>query len=322
MKLYNIKKNLNNICFVLTQPGSIFYLNPIIDKIKFPNIFVDKKISKSCIGKFKFKILNKKNLNKIFKYDVIITNLTQYDYLEKEILRLKKEKNYLIQFLDNWNFVKERLYYSNINKKFPNEIWALDHPTNLEIKKVCKNKNIKFKHFPHPGITNIQKNKYKISSNEKIKKVLIVLQPLNSLYLNNKHIKFKFSQKDLLEFFTKFIKINKNYKFKFALHPLMKTIKNSKLSFIRLKDVSEILSYNFVIGFFSTILSTSIKLNIPSGILKLKNEKYYLSKNIKKFFYIKNHFDLEQFLSKKIIKSNKIKYFNNEKILKYIYKLN
>lgn len=57
MKLFNIKKNLSNICFVLTQPGSIFYLEPLILKIDSPNIFVEEKLAKLCKGKFKYKII-------------------------------------------------------------------------------------------------------------------------------------------------------------------------------------------------------------------------------------------------------------------------
>lgn len=322
MKLLNIKKNLSNICFVLTQPGSIFYLESIILKIDSPNIFVEKKLAKLCRGKFKYKTINKKNLNLILRFKVVITNLTQYDFFEKEILRLKHKDLYLIQFLDNWNFVEERLYYSLKNKKFPNEIWALDNFTKLQIQNVAKDKNIKIKYFSHPGIANIQKKRKKLIQNRKFKNVLIVLQPLNTLYLNNKHIKFNFDQKDILNFFSKFISFNKDFKFKFALHPLMKNIKNYKLKFIRLKNMSEILNYDFVIGFFSTILSTSIKLGIPSGILRLNNEGYYLKKNIRNFFFIKNQSDLKYFLNKKNKKNIKIKILDNDKILKYVYKLN
>ena len=321
MKLFNIKKNLNNICFVLTQPGSIFYLEPLLNKIKSKSIFVEKKISHLCNGKFSYNLINKKNLSEVLKYNVIITNLTQYDYFEKEILRLKKKDNYLIQFLDNWNFVKERLYYSNLKKKFPNEIWSLDKLTNYEIKKSCKNKQVKFKYFSHPGISNIQKYK-KNDLNEIKKKVLIILQPLNTLFLNNKHIQFNFDQNDIFDVCEKVKKKNKSFNFTFALHPLMKSIVKPKLKFIRLKDTSEILHYTHIIGFFSTILSTSMKLSIPSGIFRLNNEKYYLNKNMKNVFFIKNELDLEKFLNKKFRKINKKINYSDNKILSRISELN
>jgi hypothetical protein len=310
MRLLNTKKNYKKICIVITQIGSIFYLLPIIKKFAKDNIkiFVDinceKEIKKK---KLEYTVIKKKNFTQILEYRIIICNLTLYDFYEKLILKKRTNYNYLIQFLDNWNFVENRLYYSHKKNFYADEYWALDNNTKNILKNELKKKNKKAEVliFEHPGILELKK-KYRPKYTKKSTKILILLQPLELVYLNNKLKKFKYSTKDIIKFIKDFQNNFSRVKFYFAFHPLMKVSYSKKKNFIKLNKIEDIFNYTHIIGLFSTVCSAAIEIGLPTAILTIKREEDYL-KNIarKNKYLISNYTELEYFIKKKLNKDYK-----------------
>ena len=331
MRLLNTKKNYKKICVVITQIGSIFYLLSIIKKFTNDNIKIfintncEKEIKKK---KLKYTVINKKNFTEILEYRIIICNLTQYDFYEKLILKKRTHYNYLIQFLDNWNFVENRLYYSHKKNFYADEYWALDNNTKNILKNELKKKNKKAEVliFEHPGILELKKS-YRPKYKKKVTKILIILQPLGLVYLNNKLKKFKYSTKDIIKFIKNFQNNFSKVKFYFALHPLMKVGYSKKKNFINLNKIEDIFNYTHIIGLFSTMCSAAIQIGLPTAILTIKKEKDYL-KNItrKNKYLISNYTELEYFIKKKLNKRYKRQLlFNNNSAymrIKNILKIN
>ena len=98
--------NSKKLCFVINQYGSLFYLLPIFNQLKKKKvnfkIYSDLLLQKKS---FKEKI-SVVSLREISKYKVIITDAVKGNFTCQKITNLKK--NYIIQFLDGWSYIKER----------------------------------------------------------------------------------------------------------------------------------------------------------------------------------------------------------------------
>ena len=312
-------KEKTNLCFLSNGMGSVFYLYPLImilkkKKINF-HIFCDNNTKRFWTKKkIKTQNINNKNYQKLLKYKIIISSAVIGNDIEKKII-LQKTNQYIIQFIDGWSFIKKRFKYKNSNV-CPNEIWCNDNLVKREIKKISKHSKIIT--TGHPGFERVLKKKPKKQNRKK--KILVVLQPLKQI--NN----FSFTEHDMIEFFSKeFFK--KNYNLDFAMHPDHKSFDFYKYkNVIKLNSESQILKYDYVISYFSTLILLSLSCGIRSSVFSLKKEKFQF-KVFKKFGleFSNNLSDIKNFLLNKLSKNNnelkKIHFLSTKRIFSRIKKI-
>ncbi len=209
--------NSKKICFVLNQYGSLFYLLPIFKLIKQKKIKIVIFSNLNLGDKKNFKKNVKPiSMNKISKFQIIITDAVKANMVCKKITNLKN--SYVIQFLDGWAYIKER-FIDGKKSFFGNEIWTLDNFSTKRIYLVTKKKP-KILKMGHPGYEEFLFKNKKIT--KKKKKILIVLQ-------NFKELKFNFSQYSTIDYFEKiFSKLSIKYNYFYLLHPGTKKKKLQK----------------------------------------------------------------------------------------------
>ena len=276
MKYSNIEKKYNQLCFVTTQSGSIFYLKPIINFLKKKKIpfliYSNKKTKKTWkSNNIHSKLISTNEIKQFKKFKVLIMSSVVNSDIEKKIILNKHKENYIIQFIDHCVLLKERFIYK---KKIilPNEIWALDILSKNKIYNFSK-KFTKIYNMGHPGIEILLKKSLNTKKNivsSKKKKILVVLQPLRKI----KKL-FKQDEFDMIKFCEQFKKkFKNNYIFKYALHPDHKRNDFRKFKdIISIKEQNKILKFDYLISFFSSLLHLGYYLNIPSASLVLKSHK-------------------------------------------------
>lgn len=278
MKYYNTEKKYNRICFVTTQSGSIFYLKPLIEflkKKKIPfSIFSNQKTKKTWkLNNIKSELISSLKIEKFKRFKLLIMSSVVKSDIEKKIILNNKKKNYIIQFVDHCVLLKDRFLYRG-KIVLPDEIWALDNISGNELKILSKKKS-KIYNMGHPGIEKIFKEKKAIKKNFFLRKkrVLVALQPLRNI----KNF-FKQDEFEMIKFCEDFKKkLNLNFIIKYALHPdhKKKDFKNFK-NIILLQNQKNILKFDYLISFFSSLLHLGYFLNIPCASLILKNQKINL----------------------------------------------
>jgi hypothetical protein len=311
-------KEETNLCFLSNGMGSVFYLYPLITYLKKKKInhhvFCDRNTKKFWTKKnIKTQNINNQNYRWLLKYKIIISSAVIGNDIEKKII-LQKTNQYIIQFIDGWSFIEKRFKYKKSNV-FPNEIWCNDNLVKGEIKKLSEHSKIIT--TGHPGFEQVLKIKSK--KRNKKKKILVVLQPLKKID------QFSFNEHDMIKFFSKkFFK--KNYNLDFAMHPDHKNFNFHKYqNVIKLNSESQILKYDYVISYFSTLLLLSLCCGIRSSVFSL-NKKKFQFKNFKKFGleFSNNLDDIKNFLFSRLYKNNnklkKIHFFSTKRIFNRIQK--
>ena len=126
----------------------------------------------------------------------------------------------------------------------------------------------------------------------------------------------------LIKFFSK--EFLKNYNLDFALHPDHKNFNFHKYqNIIKLNSESQILKYDYVISYFSTLILLSLCCGIKSSVFSLKKEKFQF-KMFKKFGlkFSNNLSDIKNFLFSRLSKNNnelkKIHFFQPKFLAEYI----
>ena len=306
--------NSKKLCFVINQYGSLFYLLPIFSHLKKKKvnfkIYSDLLLQKKS---FKEKI-SVVSLREISKYKVIITDAVKGNFTCQKITNLKK--NYIIQFLDGWSYIKERFTNGKIFF-LGNEIWSLDQFTSKKLKLFTK-PNIKVFNIGHPGFENFFKKKMPKKTSKK--KILIVLQ-------NFKELNFKQTQYETIDFFENFFSLQKEkFNYYYLLHPgsEKKQYKNLK-NLIRFQSDDQILNFSHIIGHYSTLTILSYFANQNTAVLyRDKDKKIKGVNDLLERFKIKklqNKSDIFKFCNQKP-KTFKKKFFNYEAKSKIYKRIN
>jgi len=257
-----MKNQGNNIfVFIVSQVGGIKFLEPLLlmwNKYNFNNYYIlvkpeiNKYLSKkippkkvfNCTKELKLSI-SSKNYKKKLIFISAATDPTSYiDRLAYKYSRIQKIK--LIQFIDNWYDIYNRLFRTNGYKNYP-DILLL--PDNLCMKTAVQQMVPKdlIVIVGHPGFEKEETIRPKAP-----KRFLIIDQPLSEIKLNLGYNEFDFynivfKTLDLLNISYTEIDI--------VVHPSRKIKLCKKLPFKLTYIKGEVTQqYEFVLGIFSSLL--------------------------------------------------------------------
>jgi len=320
--------NLKNkrILIVTYQINCAKNFLPIVEKLKRSNqifiLLVDSSYSVwKNIKKINHIKLSKKNeIKNIIKKispDLLLTGTNAVDSIEFEFVKYSKEnKIKTISFIDNWNKIKERFYFYNM-QILPDKILIGDN----YYRYYCKKADIPNKLLINTGFPYFQYlyEKYKIYNNKNKKnnsllQICFFSQPLQFTTTDSINY-FGFTENivlsaiiDVLNDFSNSYKIK--IKLNIKLHPrfyfeslkniedILKKNRINKYLDVRITNSNELtlmLKNNIITGMFSTALLEAAILNKPvigclfnynKSVINFKYfNRYYLNVDTKNKFY-------------------------------------
>ena len=210
------------------------------------------------------------SLQEISKCDVVIATTGWQTNFEIQIMKISKAMGIkTICLLDHWTNLEERFLLDS-KVVLPDEIWALEEKTEIELRKIFMFKKVKIiENYLYKDLINLQKYSKKDKS-KNIKRILYLTEPRleklliygnNDLFVNRKVFNYFYSNINFI--------IKNPYIINVRIHPSEEKSKyrwiydlDTKIQFTEIEDILEdIMAADIIVGVQSNALITAQLLN-------------------------------------------------------------